>query len=89
MKKKPKVQDKKQTKEEILSAYLTDKYELDINSLEDVLSNKDKKQVNNFLKRVEKYLEYKKETNRGLKDYVKLQQDFDDVIKDDLLDSVL
>tara|TARA_R110001632_G_scaffold78969_2_gene176995 strand:+ start:4040 stop:5203 length:1164 start_codon:yes stop_codon:yes gene_type:complete len=82
---KPKVQDKKQTKEEILSAYLTDKYELDINSLEDVLSNKDKKQVNKLPEEIEKYLEYKKDTNRGLKDYMKLQQDFDEANQNDLL----
>lgn len=82
---KPKVQDKKQTKEEILSAYLTDKYKLDINSLEDVLSNKDKKQVNKLPEEIEKYLEYKKDTNRGLKDYMKLQQDFDEANQSDLL----
>ena len=82
---KPKVQDKKQTKEEILSSYLTDKYELDINSLEDVLSNKDKKQVNKLPEEIEKYLEYKKDTNRGLKDYMKLQQDFDEANQSDLL----
>ena len=82
---KPEVQDKKQTKEEILSAYLTDKYELDINSLEDVLSNKDKKQVNKLPEEIEKYLEYKKDTNRGLKDYMKLQQDFDEANQSDLL----
>ena len=70
-----KVKDKKQTKEEILSAYLTDKYELDIKSLEDVLSNKEKKQVSKLPEEVEKYLEYNKETNRGLKDYMNLQQD--------------
>ena len=84
-KKEEKVKDKKQTKEEILSAYLTDKYKLDINSLEEVLSNKDKKQVNKLPEEVEKYLEYKKETKRGLKDYLNLQQDFDEANQNDLL----
>lgn len=84
-KEEDKVKDKKQTKEEILSSYLTDKYQLDIKSLEDVLSNKDKKQVNNLPEEVEKYLEYNKETKRGLKDYINLQQDFDEVNQNDLL----
>jgi len=84
-KEEDKVKDKKQTKEEILSSYLTDKYQLDINSLEDVLSNKDKKQVNKLPEEVEKYLEYNKETKRGLKDYINLQQDFDEVNQNDLL----
>jgi hypothetical protein len=80
-----KKEDRKQTKEEILSSYLTDKYELDINSLEDVLSNKGKSKVQELPEEIEKYLEYKKETKRGLKDYMKLQQDFDESNQNDLL----
>ena len=80
-----KKEEKKLTKEEILSSYLTDKYELDIDSLEDVLSNKEKSKVQELPEEIEKYLEYKKETKRGLKDYMKLQQDFDESNQNDLL----
>ena len=45
--------------------------------------NNEKKQE--LPKEVEKYLEYKKETKRGLNDYVKLQQDIDDLDEDSLL----
>ena len=84
-KKEKVVEEKKLSKEEILSSYLSDKYEMDIKSLEDVLSNKDKKEVQELPEEIEKYLQYKKETKRGLKDYMKLQQDFDEANQNDLL----
>lgn len=72
------------TKEEIINQYLTDKYKINLDSLEDVLSNNEKQDLP---EEVSKYLEYKKETKRGLDDYVKLQQDFDSVEDDALLKS--
>lgn len=72
------------TKEEIINQYLTDKYKINLDSLEDVLSNNEKQDLP---EEVSKYLEYKKETKRGLNDYVKLQQDFDSVEDDALLKS--
>lgn len=72
------------TKEEVINQYLTDKYKINLDSLEDVLSNNKKQDLP---EEVSKYLEYKKETKRGLDDYVKLQQDFDSVEDDALLKS--
>ena len=84
-KEEEKVEEKKLTKEEILSSYLTDKYKIDVDTLEDVLSNKDKKEVQELPEEVEKYLQYKKETKRGFQDYMKLQQDFNDADENNLL----
>ena len=72
------------TKEDVINQYLTDKYKINLDSLEDVLSNNEKQDLP---EEVSKYLEYKKETKRGLNDYVKLQQDFDSVEDDALLKS--
>lgn len=72
------------TKEDVINQYLTDKYKINLDSLEDVLSNNEKQDLP---EEVSKYLEYKKETKRGLDDYVKLQQDFDSVEDDALLKS--
>ena len=72
------------TKEDVINQYLTDKYKINLDSLEDVLTNNEKQDLP---EEVSKYLEYKKETKRGLDDYVKLQQDFDSVEDDALLKS--
>ena len=75
--------EEKTSKEDIINNFLSDKYKIDIDSLDTVLKNNEKKQE--LPKEVEKYLEYKKETKRGLNDYVKLQQDIDDLDEDNLL----
>tara|TARA_R110000796_G_scaffold173096_7_gene290054 strand:+ start:1562 stop:2740 length:1179 start_codon:yes stop_codon:yes gene_type:complete len=63
------------SKEELISKYLTDKYDIGVNDLEKVLSNKDKK--TDLPKEVEEYLQYKEETKgRGLKDFVKAHEDY-------------
>ena len=72
------------SKEDVINKFLTDKYNIDLNSLDNVLKNNDKQDLP---EEVSKYLEYKKETKRGLNDYVKLQQDFDSVEDDSLLRS--
>ena len=75
--------EEKTSKEDIINNFLSDKYKIDIDSLDTVLKNNEKKQE--LPKEVEKYLEYKKETKRGLNDYVKLQENIDDVNEDNLL----
>ncbi len=75
--------EEKISKEDVINQYLSDKYKIDLNSLDNVLKNSEKKQE--LPKEVEKYLEYNKETKRGLNDYVKLQEDIDDVNEDNLL----
>ena len=60
-------------KEEIINQYLTDKYKISVNDLDNVLSNKNTPQA--LPEEVEKYLQYKQETKRGLKDFVKANED--------------
>ena len=75
--------EEKISKEDVINQYLSDKYKLDLDSLDNVLKNNEKKQE--LPKEVENYLEYKKETKRGLDDYVKLQQNIEDVNEENLL----
>jgi len=75
--------EEKISKEDVINQYLSDKYKIDLDSLDNVLKNNEKKQE--LPKEVENYLEYKKETKRGLDDYVKLQQNIDDVNEENLL----
>ena len=62
------------SKEEIIAEFLTNKYSMGLEDLEDVLSNKDKK-TQELPEEVKKYLQYKNETKRGLKDFVKANED--------------
>ena len=62
------------SKEEIIAEFLTNKYSMGLEDLESVLSNKDKK-TQELPEEVEKYLQYKNETKRGLKDFVKANED--------------
>lgn len=61
------------TKEDIINDYLTDRYQINAKELEDVLSNNE--EVLDLPEEVEKYLQYKEQTNRGLKDFVKANED--------------
>lgn len=64
----------KVSKEEIIAEFLTSKYSMGLEELEDVLSNKDKN-TQELPEEVEKYLQYKNDTKRGLKDFVKANED--------------
>lgn len=58
---------------------LKDRYEVELNSIDDlknVLTNNDKKDIP---EEVSKYLEYKKETGRSFQDYQQLQKDWSSV----------
>lgn len=63
-------------------SYLKDKYNKEYNSLDDVLTVTEQKQLPSD---VETFLKYKEETGRGIDDYVKLQQDFSQINEQDLL----
>ena len=69
--------EQKITKEQLINEYLTDNFDMNVDKLKDVLSNSEQKEQ--LPEEVEKYLEYKKDTKRGLSDYVKLQQDIEAV----------
>ena len=63
------------SKEDVIAEFLTNKYSLGIEELDNVLSNKEK-EAQDLPEEVEKYLQYKSETKRGLKDFVKANEDF-------------
>ena len=54
--------------------HLKERYNAQFNSLDDVLKNNEQEQVQ-LSEDIQKYLEYKKETGRGLEDFVRLQKD--------------
>lgn len=61
------------TKEDIINQYLTDRYKMKVDDLDNVLTQTEKTQE--LPEEVEKYLQYKKATKRGLKDFVKANED--------------
>lgn len=71
------------SKEEIISEFLTNKYSMGLEQLDDVLSNKGKTQ--DLPEEVEKYLQYKNETKRGLKDFIKANEDVSEYEDNELL----
>jgi hypothetical protein len=72
------------SKEEIIAEFLTNKYSMGLEELENVLSNKDSKNQE-LPEEVEKYLQFKNETKRGLKDFVKANEDISDYKEEALL----
>lgn len=74
----------KVSKEEIIAEFLTNKYSMGLEELENVLSNKDSKNQE-LPEEVEKYLQFKNETKRGLKDFVKANEDISDYKEEALL----
>lgn len=71
------------SREELFNELLVDKYKINESELQNVLSNKEKAQE--LPEEVFKYLEYKKETNRGLEDYVRLNEDLSNIDNTTLL----
>lgn len=72
------------SKEEVIAEFLTQKYSMGIEDLDNVLLNKESKKQE-LPDEVEKYLQYKNETKRGLKDFVKANEDVSDYEEDTLL----
>ena len=71
--------------EEDVLSYIKNRYDKQIDSVEELFS---KKESNEELPEdVSAYLKYKQETGRGFEDFVKLQQNFDEMSPDDLLES--
>jgi hypothetical protein len=74
----------KVSKEEVIAEFLTSKYSMGLEDLEEVLSNKNKN-TQDLPDEVKKYLEYKNETKRGLKDFIKVNEDVSDYEENTLL----
>lgn len=71
------------SREEVFNDLLKDKYQIKAEELDDLVNNR---QVRTELpEEVEKYLAYKKETNRGLEDFISLQSDIDSLNEGELM----
>lgn len=71
------------SREEVFNDLLKDKYQIKAEELDDLVNNR---QVSTELpEEVEKYLAYKKETNRGLEDFISLQSDIDSLNEGELM----
>lgn len=78
---------KELSKEEIVNQLLSDKFNITLDGLSDVLTNNEKKAAEQveLTEDIKKYLEFHKETKRGLADFVKLQEDIDQMDSDKIL----
>lgn len=77
---------KELSREEIVNELLRDKFNITLDTLPDVLNNTEKQaETVELTEDIQKYLEFKKETKRGLADFVKLQEDIDARGEDELL----
>lgn len=66
-------------------SYIKKRYNKDINSVDELFAEKE---ANSDLPEdVSKYLKYKQETGRGINDFIKLQEDIDDMDEDAILTS--
>lgn len=75
------------SKEEIVNQLLSDRFNITLDNLPDVLKNNEKKAAESveLTEDLKKYLEFRKETKRGLADFVKLQEDIDQIDSDKIL----
>jgi len=72
------------SEEDVLS-YIGKRYGKEINSFDELVSERES--TGELPEDVAAYLKYKQETGRGFEDFVRLQQDFDEMNPDDLLES--
>ena len=80
----PKVEETPQelSEDDVLS-YIGKRYGKEINSFDELMT--ERKESEELPEDVASYFKYKKETGRGIEDYVKLQRDFDSMNPDSLL----
>tara|TARA_R110000796_G_scaffold24257_3_gene69218 strand:- start:770 stop:1255 length:486 start_codon:yes stop_codon:yes gene_type:complete len=64
-------------------SYIKERYDKDISSVDELFSTT--KENEDLPEDVSAYFEYKKETGRGIEDFVKLQQDYDEMDSNKLL----
>ena len=74
-------------KEEDVLSYIGNRYGKKINSIEELMSEREK--AEEMPEDVAAYFKYKKETGRGISDFVKLQQDYTTMNPDSLLKEYL
>jgi hypothetical protein len=86
----PQVEEQKTeevSREELVNQLLSDRFNITLDKLPEVLNNTEKQAAETveLTEDIKKYLEFKKETKRGLADFVKLQEDIDAKNEDELL----
>ena len=85
----PQVESKEETKEEAsltdddVLSYIENRYGKKINSFDELMEERETSEE--LPEDVAAYFKYKKDTGRGIEDYVKLQRDFDSMESDNLL----
>lgn len=72
-----------EVKEEDVLTFIKNRYNKDINSFDDLLAEREK--AVELPEDVSAFLKYKKETGRGIEDFMKIQMDYDKVNEDQLL----
>jgi hypothetical protein len=82
------VQSKEETqesaiKDEDVLSYIRDRYNKEITSVDDLFTHKESNE--DLPDDVKAFFEYKRETGRGIDDFVKLQKDYDEMDASDLL----
>lgn len=77
------VQEPEELSEEDVLSYIGKRYGRKINSLDEL--NQAREETEKLPEDVASYFKYKKETGRGIEDYVKLQKDFSSMNPDNLL----
>ena len=73
-------------KEEDVLSYISKRYNKEINSFDELVSEKSEEQLPED---VSAYLKYRKETGRSFEDFIKLKEDFDSMDPDNLLRNYL
>lgn len=79
----PSSEDELLEKEKDVLSYIGKRYNKEINSLDELFSARE--QNEELPEDVASFLKYKKETGRGIQDFLKLQQDFDSMDENNLL----
>jgi len=75
--------EKPELQEEDVLSYLGKRYNKEISSFDELMAQRQEKEE--LPEDVEAFLKYKKETGRGIEDYLRLQEDFDTMDPDRLL----
>ena len=79
----PKAEEPAELNEKDVLSYIGKRYNKEINSFDELMSERETQEE--LPEDVAAYFKYKKDTGRGIKDYVELQKDFDDTNPDSLL----
>jgi hypothetical protein len=79
----PPINEPQELKEEDVLSYLGKRYNKEINSFDELMAARE--EAEELPEDVEAFLKYKRETGRGIGDYLKIQEDFDSMNPDTLL----